>query len=276
MRRISVFAVVTLVTVFGTAARGQERQLGPDVRMHAAVPSKFLAKPRDVIVWLPPGYETEREKRYPVLYMHDGSNVYIEWRIDDVARSLIASRQIEPLIVVLVPNGGAPEDRYEDYTPTRPRNAKYGGKADEYGRFLVEELKPIVDREYRTVPDAANTGLGGASLGGLVSLYLGLKYPDVFGKLAIVSPSVAWDDRLIVRKVYSLKSKPPTRIWLDVGKLESPGFIRNVKELRDALRHKGWKPGADLEYLEAADGKHDDVSFGRRADQMLKFLFPAK
>ncbi len=268
--------LLTALTLLVFSAGAQERELGPDVRMHAAVPSKFLSQPRDVIVWMPPGYQSEREKRYPVLYMHDGSNVYIEWRIDDTAKTLIASRQVEPMIIVLIPNGGGPEDRYEDYTPTRPRNARSGGKADEYGRFVVEELKPLIDREYRTLPDAANTGLGGASLGGLVSLYLGLKYADLFGMLALVSPSVWWDDKVIVRKVYSLQSKPSSRIWLDVGKLETPHAVRDVKELRDALRHKGWKLDADLGYMEAADGKHDDVSFSRRADRMLKFLFPAK
>lgn len=88
--------------------------------MHSAVPSKFLVKPRDVMAWLPPSDETEREKRYPVLYLQDGANVYIEWRVDEVAKPLIASQQIEPLIIVLVPNGGGLEDRYDDYTPTRP------------------------------------------------------------------------------------------------------------------------------------------------------------
>lgn len=277
MKPFATFAAVTLLVLsWASPAAAQERELGPDVRMHSAFPSKFLGKPRDLVVWLPPGYESERERRYPVLYMHDGSNVYIEWRIDEVAKPLIASRQIEPLIIVLIPNGGGPEDRYEDYTPTRPPNVRFGGKADAYGRFLIEEVKPFIDREYRTLKDAANTGLGGASLGGLVSLYLGLNYPDVFGKLAVMTPSVSWDNKLIVRQVRGVKAKPATRIWLDVGKLERPDVIGNVKELRDALVRKGWTSGADLVYFEAPDGKHDDVSFGRRADVMLKFLFPAK
>lgn len=160
VRRFSILAAVALALVSPPSAGAQERALEPDVRMHSAVPSKFLAKPRDVMVWLPPGYGTEGEKRYPVLYLQDGANVYIEWRVDEVAKPLIASQQIEPLIIVLVPNGGGPEDRYYDYTPTRPANARAGGKADAYGRFLVEELKPFIDREYRTLKDPASTGLG--------------------------------------------------------------------------------------------------------------------
>jgi len=276
MTQLAILAAMTVAFLSTQPVVAQERALGPDVRMHSALPSKFLTKPRDVIVWLPPGYESEHERRYPVLYLHDGANVYIEWRIDEVARPLITSQQIEPLIIVFVPNGGRPEDRHDDYTPTRPANARAGGKADAYGQFLVEEVKPFIDREYRTLKDSANTGLGGASLGGLVSLYLGLNYSEVFGRLAVMSPSVWWDNKLIVRKVKDLKAKPPTRIWLDVGALEAPGLLRDVKELRDTLLRKGWTVGADFMHFEAPEGRHDDASFGRRADVMLKFLFPPK
>ena len=174
MQTVAGLTAAALVVANGVASL-QERELGPDVRMHSAIASKFLSKPRDVVVWLPPGYATETSKRYPVLYMHDGSNVYIEWRIDEVAKPLIASGEIQPLIVVMIPNGAEPHARFEDYTPTKPANAKFGGKADAYGRFIIEEVKPLIDREYRTLSDPANTGLGGASLGGLVSLYLGLE-----------------------------------------------------------------------------------------------------
>src|SRR5688572_27738987 len=207
---VCIFAVVT-----AALASAQEREIGPDVRTHNALQSKFLRTPRDVMVWTPPAYTTERDKRYPVLYLQDGSNAYIVWRIDEIAKRLIAAGEIEPLIIVMIPNTGFPQERYEDYTPTLPRNVKFGGKADEYGRFLVEEVKPLIDREYRTLPDAANTGIGGASLGALVSLYLGLKYPDLFTRLALISPAVWWDDKIIVRKVNTLKAKPASRVWID-------------------------------------------------------------
>ena len=187
-------------------------------------------------------------------------------------------REIEPVIIVLVPNGGTTPDRFEDYTPTpaRPPNARYGGKADAYGKFLVEELKPLIDTQYRTLNDAANTGLGGASLGGLVSLYLGLEYPNVFGKLAVMSASLYWDDKLLVRKVKGLKVRLAARIWLDAGKLEGNPTLSDARELRDALVKHGWTLGTDLAHYEAPDGKHTDLDFGRRADLMLKFLFPSK
>jgi len=271
--RLSMVALFVLLLPAHTA-RAQERAFGPDMRRHSGFPSKFISQARDILVWLPPGYDSDRDRRYPVLYLHDGANVYVTWRIDEVAKSLVASQQVEPLIIVLVPNGGRPDDRFDDYTPTRPPNARAGGKADAYGRFLVEELKPFIDREYRTVAAPASTGLGGASLGALVSLYLGLDYPGVFGKLALMSPSVWWDTKLIVRKVKELKSKPPSRIWLDVGAEEAEGMRRDVKELRDVLVRIGWTPAGDLVYVEVPDGRHNDESFGRRADGMLRFLFP--
>lgn len=122
--------------------------------------------------------------------MQDGNTVFGLWRLDETALALISNKQIEPLIIVCVGNGGTVEDRFDEYTPTRDVRFAKGGKADQYGRMLVEELKPFIDAEYRTLTDASNTGLGGASLGGLVTLYLGLKYPATFGRLAVISPSV--------------------------------------------------------------------------------------
>lgn len=269
-----LFLALLIVVATPPAGAGQHRPLGPDVRMHSAFPTKFLARPRDIIVWLPPGYEAERERRYPVLYMHDGANVYVDWRIDEIAKPLIAAGEIEPLIIVLVPNGGQPQDRFEDYTWTKPARAKFGGKADAYGRMLLEELKPFIDKEYRTLPDGANTGLGGASLGALVSLHLALQHPGVFGKLILMSPAVWWDDKLVLRDVAKVNPRPPIRIWLDVGKAEASGMVRDAKALRDTLTRKGWKSGADLTYFELPDGRHAEQWFAQRAGAALRFLFP--
>lgn len=140
-------------------------------------------------------------RRYPTLYMHDGDSAFVNWRLDETAAALIKDNQIDPMIIIYVPNGGTQDDRFIDYTPTRDANYRVGGKADNYGRMLVEEVKPFIDSNYRTLPDAANTGLGGASLGGLVTLYLGMKYPNIFGRLAVLSPSVWWDRGIILREI---------------------------------------------------------------------------
>jgi predicted alpha/beta superfamily hydrolase len=271
----TVFALLTILVAPRAldAARQVDRAITSEFRVHKVT---SLANARDVLVWLPPGYDSEPGRRYPTLYLHDGASPFVIWRIDEIAKPLIASRVIEPLIIVFIPNGGSEEDRFNEYTPTRPRNAKAGGQADAYGRALVEELKPLIDSTYRTLPDASNTALGGASLGGLVSLYLGLKYPDVFGKLALISPSVWWDDRMIVRSVKALKSRPALRIWLDVGTKESPVAIGDARQLRDALVRKGWAVNGDLAYSEIQGATHDDESFTRRAEPILNYLFPPR
>lgn len=267
--------VAALLVCAGVSlASAQGRPVTEEFRLHEHYTSKFLSKDRDIIVWLPPGYQKETTKHYPVLYMHDGLAVFADWRLDETAAALISSNEIEPLIIVCVGNGGSVEDRYDEYTPSRDPGYTKSGNANNYGRMLVEELKPFIDSKYRTLTDASNTGLGGASLGGLVTLYLGLKYPATFGRLAVLSPSIWWDGRMILREVKSLTSKPPLRIWLDVGTDEERGRTDVTKLLRDALKSKGWVLDSDLIYFEAKGAKHEEAAFARRGGLFLKFLFP--
>jgi predicted alpha/beta superfamily hydrolase len=266
---------VLLLGVCVPSIFAQNRDLTDDHRFHEKFDSRF-AEDRDLIVWLPPEYAKEPNRRYPTLYMHDGDSTFVNWRLDETAAALIASHEIEPMIIVYVPNGGSTDDRYTDYTPTRDRNYNVGGKADNYGRMLAEEVKPFIDARYRTLTDAANTGLGGASLGGLVTLYLGLKHPDTFGRLAVMSPSIWWDRGVILREVNDVKAKPALRIWLDVGTEEERGRTATTKLLRDALIKKGWALSADLMYYEAKGARHEDKEFGKRAGLFLKFLYPPR
>jgi CubicO group peptidase (beta-lactamase class C family)/predicted alpha/beta superfamily hydrolase len=246
---------------------------GPEFRIHAGFHSKFLPVDRDVVVWLPPSYESEPARRYPVLYMNDGEQVFgAGWHMDETAQALARSGEIQPLIIVGIHSTG--EYRTDEYTPTFGPVIGAGGKADLYGRMIVEELKPMIDSRYRTLTDAGNTGIGGSSYGGLVALYLGLKYPLVIGKLALVSPSVWWNNRVILRDVEALKNKPEMRIWLDCGTAEGPQARGDVRLLRDALLAKGWSSGSDLKYVEAVGALHMQQAWARRVDPMLRFLFP--
>jgi len=176
--------------------------------------------------------------------------------------------------VVGVYNAG--EHRVDEYTPTPRPDRGGGGQADEYGRMLVEELKPFIDATYKTFPEAANTAIGGSSLGGLLTMHLGLRYPTAFGKLAVLSPSVWWDDRVILREVDALAHKLPQRIWLDAGTREGGDVIADSRRLRDALVDKGWVAGKDLMYFEADGGEHNEHSWAARVGQVLEFLFPPK
>ena len=256
---------------------GIEHTLTGDVRTHEQFHSRYLEHDRTIIVYLPPGYDPRSADRYPVLYLHDGQNVFDratsigeEWHVDEAAQALILAGEIEPLIVVGIYNTGV--HRIDEYTPTA--STVGGGHASDYGRMLVEELKPFIDSTYRTLPGAASTAIGGSSLGALLTMHLGLRYPTAFSRLAVMSPSVWWDDREILRQVEALPHKLPLRIWLDAGTAEGERVIADARALRDALVAKGWIAGADLGYLEAAGGEHNEQSWAARIDTVLKFLFP--
>ncbi len=254
------------------------------LRKHEAFHSRFLRNRRDLIVYLPPGYDDFPDRRYPVLYLHDGQNLFDastafngqDWHVGDTADYAISSGLVEPLIIVGIYNVG--KGRILEYTPTKVPKLG-GGRADRYAKFLIEEVKPFVDREYRTVTDPARTGIGGSSLGGLVSLYLGLKFTNVFGKIAALSPSVWWNQRVIVRfatAAFIAPVAPRPRIWLDIGTHEGPRIVDDVEKLRDALLAKGWHPDYDLHYQRVEGAEHNEAAWAARVGPFLQFLYPVK
>ena len=283
------FLALLVVCVSGAARAQRPHTLTGEFREHKNFHSNVLNNDRDVIVYLPPGYQSHPKQRYAVLYFHDGQNLFDgatsfipgkEWQLDETAQSLITTATIEPLIIVGINNAG--KDRIDEYTPVKDTKRNMGGKADLYGRMVVEELKPFIDANYRTVRDAQHTGLGGSSLGGLVSLYLGLKYSNVFGRLAVVSPSVWFADKQILKYVDSLSSKPRTRIWMDMGTKEggteaaAKQAVTDAQLLRNNLVRKGWREGRDLKYFEAVGAEHNESAWAARVGQILTFLFPRK
>lgn len=256
-----------------------------NIKRHRAFHSRVLGNRRDVLVYLPPGYWRFSSRRYPVLYLHDGQNVFdaatsfagVEWGVDETAQRLIHRKLIEPLIIVAVANIG--EERVHEYAPTpgviepkdHPRR-RSRGLAHIYGQFLIEELKPFIDNKYRTNPDPEFTGLGGSSLGGLATLAIGIFYSEVFTRLIVMSPSIWWDDYAIFRLVGILGEKPPLKIWLDTG-TDEPGW-ELARFLSDCLIDKGWRPDVDLKYLEVKGASHSEAAWGARVEPALRFLFP--
>jgi predicted alpha/beta superfamily hydrolase len=250
---------------------------------YADIDSKFLTETHDVVVCTPPGYDTNPDQRYAVVYLHDGQNVFdeypmapfgVQWGVDTTARALMHAGAIEPLILVAIGNAG--RERIDEYTPTRDAAHDAGGLADRYGQMLAYEIKPFIDRHYRTRPGAGNTAMIGSSLGGLLTLHLGLSHPAIFGKLALMSPSVWWDDRWIVRQlVTAVGGRPDLQIWLDVGSLEKR-MLRGARLLCRVLQRRGWRLGDDLEYVEIDNALHDERSWGLRIGRVLRFLFPAR
>ena len=262
------------------------------VQRHHNFISQYVPYRRDLVVYLPPDYH-DSERRYPVLYLHDGQNLFdpatayvrgMDWRVDETADRLIRAGLIEPLIIVGVFNTG--EHRIEEYTPTSDRNLG-GGHVGLYGRMLVEELKPFIEQRYRTLEDPQNTGLGGSSLGGLATLYLGFTYSEVFGKLAVLSPSVWWDNKAILKIIANstqqsalsnqpTPSRPRLKIWLSMGTEESKTGVRDSNLLRNALVAKRWREGDDLHYEIVKGGKHDEAAWAESVEPMLRYLFPAR
>jgi predicted alpha/beta superfamily hydrolase len=273
--------------IFGEASRFSmpKHTLTGNIKRHRGFPSNILGNRRDVLVYLPRGYRRLSRRRYPVLYLHDGQNVFdaatsfsgVEWGVDETAERLIKESLIEPLIIVAVANIG--EERIHEYAPTRgvidakaKRKKCSKGLAQKYGHFLIEELKPYIDRKYRTNPDAEFTGLGGSSLGGLVTLAIGILYPHAFSRLMVMSPSIWWDDFAIYRLVDSIEQKPPLKIWLDTGTAE-PGW-EQARELLKRLVEKGLKLSTDLQYMEAQSADHSEAAWAMRVEPALRFLFP--
>lgn len=330
------------------------------VEVYRDFPSKNLVN-RDLYIYLPPGYE-ESNKRYPVLYMHDGQNIFDasaagqEWKVDEAAQSLIEAGEIEPVIIVGI---ASTADRFEEYTPTRQHwrheltrvgdpvaNGKLGGytgiftteesdtlrfmaqsdtlftwipggtewqhlikendttyyqpragitfhfhgnsaspvqtivadkppmggKGDIYGDFLLNEVKPFIDKNLRTKTGRKFTALGGSSLGGLITMHLGLQHPDKFGQLLVVSPSVWWDNRWILKQVKQLEEPTGQKIWIDIGTAEGSQAVEDTRALLEAIYEKS-KSNLDVKYVEAQDAPHNERAWAERVPEMLKFLY---
>jgi predicted alpha/beta superfamily hydrolase len=262
-----------------------QHTLTGNIQCHRQFASRTLGNRRDILVYLPPGYRRFVRRCYPVLYLQDGQNVFdavtafagVEWGVDETAQRLIRRRLIEPIIIVAIANTGP--DRIHEYAPSRgiidvkaKRKKRSRGLARKYAKFLIEELKPFIDSRYRTKPEAEFTGLAGSSLGGLLVMTLGLWYPNVFTRLAVLSPSVWWDDELIVKEAMALDQKLPLRIWLDTGTAEQ-GWER-ARNLCAALIDRGWNLYDDLEYHEFEGADHSEAAWAVRVDPVLRFLYP--
>ncbi len=250
------------------------------LKLHQHFRSDFLPDPRNLIVYVPPHYTSEPQRHFPVLYLHDGQNLFDghtsyvpgrTWQVMDAADRSIAAGEVEPLIIVGIYNTGA--RRIAEYTPTRDWKMG-GGEAPAYGKLITQELIPFIQQHYRVLSGRDHTGIGGSSLGGLVSLFFGLEYPQIFGRLAIHSPSVWWNHRSILNLLRNVKLHPKPHLWLDCGDAEGARTLENTDILyRQLLRH-GWQENVDLHYEVAAGGTHCEEAWAQRVSPMLRFLFP--
>jgi len=252
------------------------------LRKHEQMRSRILRNARDVIVYLPPGYDDQPDRHFPVLYMQDGQNLFdpatsfiygMHWQVREAADSLIHSGAIRPLIIVGIYNIG--KIRVREYTPTRMLRLG-GGRADRYARMLLRELKPFIETEYRVLAGPANTGIAGSSLGGLFALYAGLHFSDVFGRIAALSPSLWWGQGWIHRYAASIDAAHRPRIWMDAGTREGARLIPTLEKLRDILLYRGWTLDQNLRVEIVEGGEHNEAAWAKRVGPFLQFLFPAQ
>ncbi|WP_245868572.1 alpha/beta hydrolase-fold protein [Pontibacter ramchanderi] len=227
-------------------------------------------KPRDLVVWLPPGYE-KGNKHYPVLYMHDGQNVFdpatssfgVDWRLDETADSLIRSNQIEPVIIVGIYNT---PDRMEEYVP--------GAKGSAYMDFVVNTVKPLIDQNYRTKSGSKYTLTGGSSAGGIMAFMLAWEYPKVFSKAICMSPAfkIMHIDYVKEVQAYSGKKKK-LKFYIDNGGIELEARLQpGIVEMLQALQQKGYREGKDYHWVRDEKAQHNEAAWAKRMPQALHFL----
>jgi predicted alpha/beta superfamily hydrolase len=256
------------------------------LRLLPAFYSPQLHNRRDLYVYLPPDYH-ENERRYPVLYMHDGQNLFDEalsfsgeWHVDETMEAL-AGESIRAIVVGISNIAAA---RFDEYSPFRdPRLG--GGRGDAYLDFVINTVKPRIDADFRTDPDRASTGLMGSSIGGLISLYAFFHYPETFGFVGAMSPSVPFAGSALLD--YLVHVPPvPGRLYVDVGQQElghelrdrlllrffSRRYVSEVRHLIALLRAKGYVLGEDLRYVEDPGGRHHESAWARRLQPALRFL----
>jgi predicted alpha/beta superfamily hydrolase len=242
------------------------------VRYHRGLKGDGLRYARDLIVWLPPSYEKSPRRRYPVLYMHDGQNIIdprtsfagSDWRIDEVADSLIRAEKMQEIIVVGIYNSA---DRMTEYSNLAM------GKA--YGNFVVHVLKPYIDSTYRTLPDRSNTAVMGSSLGGLISFLFAWWYPEVFSKAGCLSSVFTYNDGMILKEVEADSGpRKNVRIYMDCGGYAGEATLKpGMDRMVELLRAKGYKEGTDFEYFYDASADHSERAWAARVWRPLEFLF---
>jgi predicted alpha/beta superfamily hydrolase len=226
---------------------------------------------RDLVVWLPPNYEADVTRRYPVVYMHDGQNIFdpatsafgTDWSVDETVDELIKKKSIEPVIVVGIYNT---KDRMKEYTP--------GDTDTAYMNFVVQTVKPFIDSTYRTRPDRNNTIVGGSSAGGLISFMLVWEHPDIFSKAICMSPAfrnpVALGGWNYVKVVQHSNGKKNGFFYLDNGGIGLESQLQpGIDEMLTALKAKGYKEGNDFVFVRDPMAKHSETDWAKRFPQAL-------
>lgn len=275
MKQLSLFLFVFFLSIHSSFAQERASTKSDNVSF---LKKEFVMPnvndiPHKVWLYLPPDYDTSK-KKYPVIYMHDGQNLFDdktsyvgEWKVDEVLNKIYQETG-KGFIVVGVEHGG--KERISEYTPwSHPQHG--GGKGKEYIHFIVNTLKPYVDSNYRTKSKQKYTGLMGASLGGLISYYGGLTYPDVFGKIGALSTSFWFSDQ-----VYDLTKKNGNqqnlRMYLLVGGKEGGSMVPDMVKAKKLLLEKGFKK-SNLTSKINKEAEHNEAFWSSEFEAVVKWLY---
>jgi len=233
-----------------------------------------IGRKRRIAVLLPHDYD-KTDKRYPVLYLQDGQNLleyrspFGNWHVDQRLAELM-ERGMGDLIVVAIDHADA--DRIREFSP--PEVTEFGPSlGKQYARYLVEDLKPYVDANFRTLLGRQHTGVGGSSMGGLISVYSGFIYPETFGRMMIFSPSL-WLTPKIYFHAINFFNPFQTKIYLYAGGNEGSNMVPNVQRLKAALQRKGLD-GSKIEFKISIDpeGEHNETKWGGEFPKAVEWLF---
>ncbi|MBX7098937.1 MAG: alpha/beta hydrolase [Myxococcaceae bacterium] len=252
-------------------------QKGTWSRRWPAVSSTVLGNTRGVWVYLPPTAAENARARFPVVYMHDGQNLFDPqtaygnnpWLVQDALDQGAEDGTIREAIVVGPENTA---DRIGEYTPTASASYPGSGKGDRYLRFLVEELKAKVDAELPTLPGRADTVIAGSSLGGLISAHAGVTQPETFGRVGALSPSTWWDGRVLLTTVAATRPAParPLAVYLDCGTVDDGQA--DTTALAAAYRTLGYQDGATLSFVVQQGAAHNETYWRQRLPGAFRFL----
>ncbi len=256
-----------------------------NVKLLRDLESPRLGNRRDVLVYLPPSYG-EGSRRYPVLYLHDGQNLFDaatsfagEWQVDETMEAM--SQEGIEAIVVGIPNAGVA--RLDEYSPFHEPSYG-GGLGDHYLSFIIRTVKPLIDADFRTQPGREQTGIMGSSMGGLISLYAFFRHPEIFGFAGAMSPSL-WFAHGAIYDFVNSAPFTPGRIYMDAGTREqssgsswakipsrSRRYYASVRRMQRSLTKKGYRPRQTLLYVEDKWGRHEEAAWARRLPKAIRFL----
>ncbi|SDZ37902.1 Enterochelin esterase [Evansella caseinilytica] len=243
--------------------------------------SKVLRNSRKIFIYLPPSYEKALNKRFPTVYMHAGQRIFDpikendeSWNVHKAADKLIKEKKIEEIIIIGIAHKRIIETNEFCHFISPDKHIRCSGLL--YEKFIINELKPFIDFNYRTLRDRDNTALIGSSAGGLSTYHTGFRNPDIFGKIGLMSPffvKVNDDDHSETKLYKKYGRKENLKIWMDIGEAEGMFLVRHVREVADNLVKIGYKYGEELVYYQDPNGAHFEKNWGERVHLPLLYFF---